>query len=551
MHLIAPLCSGVRGAELGTVRLYRRGTSTRATWYADFEASSANGSGDDIDLDSNGGALVFVNELVLVQVFDADGTQVREFVAGDQAYAVEARSAGFTGIDYTTGASALNNPVTVGALLDRWFTSAGGTDWEGLYGGSSTALKYIFGALYGLFYNPKSPQYGAVGNGVANDVAAIQAAHDAAVAAGGGCVVLPPGEYNISAALNWSTSVSLFAVPGTVVLRQTAAATGHISIAAVLLSIDTPTLICGLQFDSTVANSATQVTLGHGSARAVSFFNCTFGGNANCTGAGISLGGAITGPTCAVNCSFTARADTTLVRDTSTSSNLNSLTLEGCYFYGYTGATSSPLVQSDNNDLNLRGCRFLMQGSAGTPVALFVDDTTATLYVTGCRFRSIGSGGGYCVQIIAGSRVFMSASDYNVSGGILLKPAVTTLLANDSQVCLDRGFYNVGGVGATTVLPDERETYYVDSTFATASSITLPNISRLGQIAHVIIRNSSGGNWGASTPTFIAPAGGAIKWSTATLPNLNNGLSMNVIFRAFSIGGFNTWVQQAAYASSI
>ncbi|HEX2558583.1 glycosyl hydrolase family 28-related protein, partial [Phenylobacterium sp.] len=40
--------------------------------------------------------------------------------------------------------------------------------------------------------------YGAVGNGVANDRAAIQAAVDAAHAAGGGVVYLPPGVYGIA-----------------------------------------------------------------------------------------------------------------------------------------------------------------------------------------------------------------------------------------------------------------------------------------------------------------------------------------------------------------
>lgn len=43
--------------------------------------------------------------------------------------------------------------------------------------------------------NVKDPTYGAVGNGVTDDTAAIQAAIDAASAAGGGIVFLPPGTY--------------------------------------------------------------------------------------------------------------------------------------------------------------------------------------------------------------------------------------------------------------------------------------------------------------------------------------------------------------------
>lgn len=48
--------------------------------------------------------------------------------------------------------------------------------------------------------------YGAVGNGVADDTAAIQAAIDAAEAAGGGSVILPAGQYVVSARLTITTS---------------------------------------------------------------------------------------------------------------------------------------------------------------------------------------------------------------------------------------------------------------------------------------------------------------------------------------------------------
>ncbi|OGL22557.1 hypothetical protein A2707_04540 [Candidatus Saccharibacteria bacterium RIFCSPHIGHO2_01_FULL_45_15] len=48
---------------------------------------------------------------------------------------------------------------------------------------------------YAIFFNVKSPAFGALGNGVNDDRAAIQAACDAAVAAGGGIVYLPEGTY--------------------------------------------------------------------------------------------------------------------------------------------------------------------------------------------------------------------------------------------------------------------------------------------------------------------------------------------------------------------
>lgn len=51
----------------------------------------------------------------------------------------------------------------------------------------------------GAVYNVKG--YGAVGDGVANDTAAISAARDAAIAGGGGVVLLPAGRYLVSSVI--------------------------------------------------------------------------------------------------------------------------------------------------------------------------------------------------------------------------------------------------------------------------------------------------------------------------------------------------------------
>ena len=58
------------------------------------------------------------------------------------------------------------------------------------------ATEAIEGMLVGpTHYNVKDPTYGAVGDGVTNDTAAIQSAINAAAAAGGGTVFVPPGSY--------------------------------------------------------------------------------------------------------------------------------------------------------------------------------------------------------------------------------------------------------------------------------------------------------------------------------------------------------------------
>ena len=56
-------------------------------------------------------------------------------------------------------------------------------------------------AVIGEVYSVKDPAFGAAGDGVADDTAEIQAAIDAAEAAGGGVVYLPAGQYLISAQL--------------------------------------------------------------------------------------------------------------------------------------------------------------------------------------------------------------------------------------------------------------------------------------------------------------------------------------------------------------
>lgn len=63
--------------------------------------------------------------------------------------------------------------------------------------------------------------YGAIGNGVMDDTAAIQAAANAAAAAGKQ-LYFPPGVYNVSAALQMSSNATWIAAPATVTLVATA-----------------------------------------------------------------------------------------------------------------------------------------------------------------------------------------------------------------------------------------------------------------------------------------------------------------------------------------
>jgi hypothetical protein len=201
MHLVNPLAAGIRGAENGSVNFVLRGTSTAATYYADFEATQQL-PGTGVPLDSNGRLVAYVSALVSVQVHDANGVDVVSFVAGDEDAAVEVISPSFTGTYYTSGASGTQKPTNLATVLDAWLASAGAADWKVLLNGTPVNLTAAFSAT---FFNVKN--YGAVGNGVADDRSAILSAQAAATTAGGGTVFFPPGVYRITTAIALAASV--------------------------------------------------------------------------------------------------------------------------------------------------------------------------------------------------------------------------------------------------------------------------------------------------------------------------------------------------------
>lgn len=250
MHLVAPLAAGVAGCGNGTAQLYRRGTSTRATWYTDFEASSSNSTGADIALDSNGGAIVYVAELVDVIVKNTLGTTVRQFVAGVREDAVEVQSTSFTGTDYSTALAGANKPVPLSTVMDKWILSAGALDWNVLLGGTSvTIMQAISG---NIVINVKAPPYNAVGDGVEDDTAAINAAIVFANSIGGGTVYFPAGNYLISDTIDLLENVSLLGVSS----ANTSTITRDTSDAAFVTTTDSSSFIRHLTFQDADTGAA-------------------------------------------------------------------------------------------------------------------------------------------------------------------------------------------------------------------------------------------------------------------------------------------------------
>jgi hypothetical protein len=148
-----------------------------------------------------------------------------EFVAGARDDCVEVQSPAFTGTSYDGSSTGAGQPTTLGDVLDRWQTINGGTDWQvDIPGAGIWPIGGAISQSFGLVFNVKA--FGAVGNGVANDTNAINAAIAAAIAAGGGLVYFPPGTYRTTGGHVVDGRVSLLgAGPGatTIVLDNPAA----------------------------------------------------------------------------------------------------------------------------------------------------------------------------------------------------------------------------------------------------------------------------------------------------------------------------------------
>ncbi len=290
MDLIAPLCSGIRGAENGFAKVFERATATPATVYTSFEGGiilpqPTTG----FALDANGALEAYVNQLVDVQVTDADGTTVVTFTEGHAAPDVEVRSLSFTGEDYQSGASLAGYPTTLQHVLDLVRTAFGTTDWNVTVGGVTRTPASWLASIAGIFTNVKDPSYGAVGDGVTDDTSHVQAALTAATS-GKSIVFFPAGTYRIVSKLTIPVGVSLWGA-GT---EATFIKIDHATESTLEYGATASTgfqEIRGIAFDALQANSGVFVLFTNASTRKVHITNCVLGSASTIhTGACVSVG---------------------------------------------------------------------------------------------------------------------------------------------------------------------------------------------------------------------------------------------------------------------
>jgi hypothetical protein len=353
MHLISALAAGIKGAESGTAEVYIRGTTSRATYYTDFEGNGVVSSGADVSLDANGGAVVYVNQYVEVWVKDSSGALIRNFDDGYSANNIEYIGDSFTGVDYDDASTGVSKPVTVNDLLSLWNNSAGSPDWKVLINGSATNISNALGSVSGMFFNVKDPAYGAVGDGATDDRAAIALAILAANAVGG-IVYFPGGTYRVTTALNVPYNVALVGTgPDSSIMDMNSAT-------AVVFNFTAPTganglsMVTGLGFQNDQANSGAYLTMLDSDCRVI-VDNCHFDG---------------------------ANSSADIINDTG-----DFLSVKNCVFE--CGASTDQAIQSTSYTL-VEGCQFVCANNYNSNV-IFVEHAS----IAGCTFFcSAGAGAG-------------------------------------------------------------------------------------------------------------------------------------------------------------
>lgn len=133
--------------------------------------------------------------------------------------------------------------------------------------GWDTNLNSVIDAVNGLPFFDARVTYSAVGDGVADDTAAIQAAIDAAFSAGGGRVYLRAGTYKISSALTLKRRA---------ILMGDGIAAGQSSVATILFqSSTTATAIAATDQQDMGIEDITIVGPGSGSGKGINFGHST------------------------------------------------------------------------------------------------------------------------------------------------------------------------------------------------------------------------------------------------------------------------------------
>lgn len=471
MELIAPLVSGISAAASGTAEFYRAGTTDTATVYS-YDSSSQTFTAITAQshaLDAYGGVVRYAPYKVDVVVRSAGGSTVRSFSTLGGAEATALDNAGFEAQD-------------VDAAFSAAYTSFGDEDWK--VGGQY--IKDVVGASSGVFFNVKAASYGAIGNGTNDDTGAIQAAVNAAVAAGGGIVYFPPGTYNVTGTITIGSAnvtllgaavdasvLSLSGTGATIVAAFTAASTAMLmtfkrgsGTSNVQVTVSAAVRFVACKFDKGTATSASTALLAILTASRVHLVDCE-----------LQHGGtAVDVPSSAILAAVNTRFVGSAAPGTAGFTGLGEVFLGTCTI-DYSAVTAGAFSALGGGIIaQLSGVLF----SVGVGAALSIGGSSSGSSEVGSRFSGAGA-----VRPVWGM-------------------AVSRELAYTSQT-----------IGITTcTLNGSYGRHVISHTAGASMAFSLTATPTDGSTLILIYKNSTGG---AITPTFSA------SFKIGTAPSVGNG----------------------------
>lgn len=543
MKLIEPLASGLAGAEGGSVTLLIYGTGSLAPWYSDFEGLCPQVLGT-VQLDVNGSAIVYVGQLCTVQVFDINGTSLRQFVAGDAAPNVEVVSRSFTGASYSDGSIGTGRPTTLQSVLDGVETSFGAPDWKVLVNGNAVAVEDALASLT-QYFNVRAPVYGAVGDGTTDDTGSIQSAINGAAAAGGGVVFLPPGKYKLTAALKFSAAgaelVSLLGAGATSVLSQSVAAQATLSFDTSPTVWTNERFIRDLVLLSSTVQTANQVEI-TSEGQNIAFYGVHFFPG---TGHGLDVASTLNLYRLRMlGCRFDLYADPgKAINVPARGIVASSLSVMQCCFGalpGYVGNAFQPSSWVYATTGSVVGCVFdfanvTSGNSVGVEVAP-ISGNLEDLVVQGCRFSGAGAGGAvYAMQDSYGVQIGDFGNTFNAN---TIVPFVSEAIfgppkSTGGHRSMENESYDLLGVPEdklTMTLDFVRKSVYcIERTGITAQAITVNPMPAMGRTITIVLQNSSGGAALPAGSVTVLDAVGDVVATNAG--GITNGYALVFVFR--------------------